>query len=475
MLIFSTKLYIKDELNNNLFIRKVLKWAGESPNYSFSELDWDDDKEEFIEESKDRAQTLTIMKYEESVIVDLVNRDDKVIWTNDYVLTQRGGKKILSVQLYSETEDVSAKFPTTFNRPRLLKTIINDGYGDLDGDLDTGDKCLVISEDNLDIVKKIILNEKEYMMPVVYVTPTLHTSNFKLDYNELAKDLAGVAHVLVEKDSNITNKLKKLTDGKNPYNAGVQIYFGKGVSQRILPKYKNNTDFRQEVAYAVFRKLILEKIDDDLSPTKIRLSKIIKSNVDNEELCQTYDTILRENEKELEICKNRISELEDTINEKEVTITYLQHRMSKSSKNKESNTVLIIPSQEYDLYEDEQKDLILKIIKRELEKMEDDDNLKETRKYHILKSIIQQNKITNASENIIKQIRKAIPNDFKMNPTSKRNLVKLGFKITEGNHYKIIYKNDNRYCFTVAKTSSDSRSNQNLRSSILKNLFNTNE
>ena len=64
---------------------------------------------------------------------------------------------------------------------------------------------------------------------------------------------------------------------------------------------------------------------------------------------------------------------------------------------------------------------------------------------------------------------------FKMNPTSKRNLVKLGFKITEGNHYKIIYKNDNRYCFTVAKTSSDSRSNQNLRSSILKNLFNTNE
>ncbi|RGZ95580.1 hypothetical protein DW960_10270, partial [Ruminococcus bromii] len=87
----------------------------------------------------------------------------------------------------------------------------------------------------------------------------------------------------------------------------------------------------------------------------------------------------------------------------------------------------------------------------------------------------QQNKITNASENIIQQIRKAIPNDFKMNPTSKRNLVKLGFKITEGNHYKIIYKNDNRYCFTVAKTSSDSRSNQNLRSSILKNLFNTNE
>ena len=35
MLIFSTKLYIKDELNNNLFIRKVLEWAGESPNYSF--------------------------------------------------------------------------------------------------------------------------------------------------------------------------------------------------------------------------------------------------------------------------------------------------------------------------------------------------------------------------------------------------------------------------------------------------------
>ena len=130
--------------------------------------------------------------------------------TINVLTTKKEERKILSVQLYSETEDVSAKFPTTFNRPRLLKTIINDGYGDLDGDLDTGDKCLVISEDNLDIVKKIILNEKEYMMPVVYVTPTLHTSNFKLDYNELAKDLAGVAHVLVEKDSNITKQIKKI-------------------------------------------------------------------------------------------------------------------------------------------------------------------------------------------------------------------------------------------------------------------------
>ncbi|MGN0455055.1 MAG: hypothetical protein ACI4G1_07790 [Ruminococcus sp.] len=474
MLVFSTKLYVKKELTNNLFIQKALDWVGKSPNYTFNELDWNDDKEEYIVESEDKAQKLTIMKYKETVIVNLVNKDGKIIWTNDYVLTVRNKKRILAVQLYSDAEDISAKLPTKFNRPRLLKMIIKEGYGDFDDDLQTNDNCLIITNENLDVIRKIIMNEKEYMMPVVYVTPTLYTSTYKLDYNELAKDLAGVAHVLVEKNSGITSQLKELTEGKNPYNSGVQIYFGKGVSQRILPnKFRNQGTFRQEVADAVFRKLILSKIDDDLSSTKIRLNKVVESNANIEELCQLYDDELKINEKKLEVCNNRIQELEEIKSKYEAKIAHLEQRLEKSSTD--NNTGLVLFSQECDFYEEEQKDLILKVIKKEIKTMEDDKNQRETRKYHILKSIIQQNELLNASEKIVSQIRNVFSGNFKMNSATKRKISELGFNIQEGNHYKITYKDDNRYQFTVAKTPSDGRAVQNLRSEILKNLFSTND
>ena len=77
MIRFSTKFYVNEKLTHDIFIDMVLKWATEGQHYSFGELNWDG-KEEYYVESSDALQSLSINKYEETVIVHLTNKDGKI-------------------------------------------------------------------------------------------------------------------------------------------------------------------------------------------------------------------------------------------------------------------------------------------------------------------------------------------------------------------------------------------------------------
>lgn len=476
MLRFSTKIYVKDKLTNDCFIDMVLKWASGGKHYSFGELSWDRNDEYYVQ-SSDESQTLTVSKYDETVIVHLTNKDGKIIWTNDYILTIKDGKRVLSVQLYNDAEDISAKSPTDFNKPYLLKKLVREGYGGKDNDLNIDNRFLWITHDNIDIIKKIILDESEYMMPVVYVTQVAYTGNYRVNYIELAKDLAGIAHVLVEKEQGVSKKLQELTEGKNPYNSAIQIYYCKGSSQRILYTGDvNKWTFRKEVVNTVCRRLCLSKIDDDLSWSKIRFKKTVesmkKNESDHEELIKMFEEELKNKDIDIELRNEKIKELEQEINVLESQVSFFRHSFEK--KNTESDFVdsIVLNSQEHDFYECEQTDVILKLVAKELQTMELDPNQKETRKYHVLKSIFQQNKILNKAENTIKEIRILFSGDTKINSTFKSKLKELGFEISDGGkHYDLSFRGDSRYSFTLARSTSDRRSFMNMCAKILKNVF----
>jgi len=473
MIIFSTKLYVKNTLTDDLFVNMSIEWVKNSQNYSFGDLSWNQ-QEEYYAESIDKMQTLTIIKYDNTVMVRLINNDKKVQWTNDYVLTTRGDKRVLSVQLYRDTEDVSISLPTKFNRPKLLKDIMRDGYGDIDNNLETNDKCLIITEENIDIIKKIILDEEEYMMPIVHVTPQFRNSQFVINYDELAKDLAGVAHVLVDKNNLITNQLKELTCGRNPYNAGVQIYFCKGVNQRILPYYVDGT-FRFRIAYTVFQRLALSKIDDDLSWSKLRIKRIIDGNEQSQkehnELMLLYDEEIRNNENEIKVLRDQVHKLETDLTVSRAKADSLEMHFDNAKTEDSCLSGIVLSSQEYDFFEDEQKYIVLKTLEKEVKSMSCDQNQKETRKYHILNSIIQQNVVEDNSVDMISEFRRVFADNAQINANTKRAIRLLGFDIEESKHYKFTYKDDSRYLFTAAKTPGDGRTMKNLRGKILRVLF----
>ena len=470
MLRFSTNLCVSEELTNEKFIDMVFDWLNGSPHYSFENLIWNK-QNDYFNKSNDDKQTINISRYdkEDTVAVHLINRDNQVIWTNDYILTTKNKNRILSVQLYSETEKITDKFPKEFNRPYLLKKIITDGFGGLDNGLKICDRFTYIEEDNIELISDIINSKVEYMMPIVYVSTSFFDGKHKVNCSELAKDLAGVAHVLVEKNYRTSQLLKELTGGKNPYNGAIQIYYGKDYSNRIIPSfYKNGNQIRYEISNAVYSRLILGKIDDSLSWNKIQYNHLQLKNKEDKDLIELSENILKDTEENLKNAKLRIEDLEDEVSRLKLKVQSFEYSYNKDENKK---TAVFLETQEVDLYEGELNDIVLNLIKQEIDKMCSDPNQKERRKFHVLNSLLQQNAISHNPEQIIENIKNAIGNNNDLTRNQKRALCENGFEIIDGDHYKLTYKGDQRYNFTLAKTSSDYRSKDNFLSKIKNVLF----
>ena len=470
MLRFLTNLFVSEELTNENFIEMVFSWLNGSPHYSFKDLDWNKGNN-YFKKSSNGEQTINISKYdkEDTVAVHLINRDKQVIWTNDYILTKNKSNRILSVQLYSETEKITDRFPNEFNRPYLLKKIIKEGFGGIDNGLKICDRFTYIEEDNIELISNIINSKVEYMMPIVYVSTSFFDGKHKVNCSELAKDLAGVAHVLVEKNYKTSQLLKEITDGRNPYNGAIQIYYGKDYSNRIIPSfYKNGNQIRYEISNAVYSRLILGKIDDSLSWNKIQYNHLQLKNKEDKDLIELSENILKDTEENLKNAKLRIEDLEDEVSRLKFKVQSYEYSYNKDENKK---TAVFLETQEVDLYESELNDIVLNLIKQEIDKMCSDPNQKERRKFHVLNSLLQQNAISHNPEQIIENIKNAIGNNNDLSRSQKRALFDYGFEVIDGDHYKLIYKGDPRYSFTLAKTSSDYRSKENLLSEIKNVLF----
>lgn len=468
MLVFSTKMFVKELLTDEVFINKAIAWVKGGNNYRFGEFEWDE-KEEFSVVSSDAKQKFTINRYSDAVVVHLVNTDDKIIWTSDFVLTNKNGKRILASFLYNDAVDMSVRLPEQFNRPYLLKQIVAEGYGELDGNICTDNLPFVINADNLSIAEELILGKSDYMMPIVYVSATKDKAELSVDANELAKDLAGVAHVFVEESYECTKRLRDLTDGKNPYNGAAQIFFALNITQRILPKFfSNQHKFRTEVAYSVYKRLILSRIDDEFSCTKLKYNNLVKKSAESIHISQICDELLDEKEEIIKVGNLRIQEMEEKLANLQAKLQIYESRLN----NKKTQSDLItFETQEMDLYEGEVKDIIIKILVKEFKMMDSDPNLKESRKYHVLKSIVQENKRSGKDAQIKQLLREILNKDGSFNGAKRRQLNDLGFIVNEGKHYKITYGNDDRYMFTLSKTTGDYRSNLNAVSKASNKLF----
>lgn len=129
---------------------------------------------------------------------------------------------------------------------------------------------------------------------------------------------------------------------------------------------------------------------------------------------------------------------------------------------------LLYYGMENELYEGEIKDQILEALNNQLGNIK-----KKTRKEHILQDILEYNEPTGTLNTKRKEIKRILKGYTKVDERLKRNLKQFGFVITkDGGHYKLTYKEDPRYMFTMASSGSDSKhGGGNLASQINKNML----
>ena len=134
---------------------------------------------------------------------------------------------------------------------------------------------------------------------------------------------------------------------------------------------------------------------------------------------------------------------------------------------------MILKGNEQDLYEEEIRDVVLKVLKKERASMAGDPNQEETRKYHILSDLLENNEIRGRGEELKKQLKEIFGNGEPLNTSKKKQLQEMGFEILDGGkHYKLVYRGDERYLMVAARTPSDYRAYLNTAMQMTNKLFN---
>ncbi|WP_165895215.1 hypothetical protein [Sphingomonas sp. PP-CC-3G-468] len=124
-----------------------------------------------------------------------------------------------------------AKRPGAFlespKKPFLIKALLKEGWGGIDGEIEVLDEPLWLEDDDEDVaLAELILDgEASRWLPIIYVSATegdrwLLTKD---EIEKLAYDLGGVAHVVVEPNRQFSFRLKASCDGRNVYNGTLGI------------------------------------------------------------------------------------------------------------------------------------------------------------------------------------------------------------------------------------------------------------
>ena len=480
MIFFYTKYNVIESFDAQALLKlsfKGVKGMRNAPS-CFRKLSWDGS--ESGEWKSGRNHLAYEIDKESGIIafrVALVDENDE-LWSTDIALNEKNHE--IQLRLTREKRIVSAEYDRKFHVPYIFKKIIRDGFGGLDIDLPVCDKPIIIDEDNVGIAADIITRRKSYSLPVIYVSHPFSGDEYEVDVIELAKDMAGSAHVLVEKSSKISNKIKKLTKGKNAYNGAVDVFYDDDSFRYLKWKGIKSNQFRFKISHAVYSRMAMRNIDDESTLSAIRLRNKIKkldSNSIETQLLSLENEELREKRKEdsdfielgLEEIKNlnkRVYELENYNFDLKNKIIALNAALNK--KNNPSANSVAFDYTEKAFYNDEVKRMILKSIGQMISTYGPEEQLR--RDYHVLKNVCDNNTFSDEG-NCIKREMLQILRKKKLGKSDVNSLKRLGFEVQSGGHDKYVFHHDDRYIITVSSSPSDYREGENVAHDAVNLIF----
>jgi hypothetical protein len=122
---------------------------------------------------------------------------------------------------------------------------------------------------------------------------------------------------------------------------------------------------------------------------------------------------------------------------------------------------------EHDFYEGEILDAVLDALRASIDRV-----TRDGRRHHILDSILASNPISQKRVENRERIKELLRGYQSMDAKTRKDLEQIGFSISDsGKHHKLLYQNDARYTFTLAKSGSDYRGGLNAAGDLCRLLF----
>lgn len=389
--------------------------------------------------------------------------DGEIRWVTDVVGSKDKGSFVVAVQLSVDSE-LPVERLDQGKRPYILKSLMQHIGGGVDGDLTVSDTPVRLQEQDLSLAADIICANANYAMPVVYVSADQHNKPF-VDADQIAKWLSGMAHVVVEPSRSFSFKLMHHVYGENAYGGAVGIYWPDGVGKWLfLPagKYSDPKEMQIAVAKKVRASLLSQRTKRECTWSNLheliarkRLQELRDSGSgDIDEYIRHFDAEISSKDEEIRRLETELSRAK-----------YSRQPINEIDAEKVSG--LTLASKERDLHQAERLDILIDVLKPAAEAAEPN-----SRRRDILQDFIDQNENSGERDAILERLKQALRQYNSMTPLVRAELESLGFVIhDEGKHYKLIYRNDSRYPFILAKTGSDWRGGMNAFSDLKRRVF----
>jgi hypothetical protein len=424
-------------------------------------------EDDIVSASKESHQVeIAKIKMEDGIYVgfrhqwrDAERRD----WATEICGWSRSQRFLIGIHLHCQTAETGMRLPKP-KKPYIVKLLLDEFGGDLDGVLEVSDSPITLQESEVDVACRLLRGELELCLPVIYASATW-TNQPYFNAEDLAKWSAGMAHVVVEPSRRFSFILAKRVGKLNPYEGAVAICWprGSGRITRISPfAFATPVRFASEVADQVRQALAGRRPDYHCTWDYLRglifqkrIAKLkLAGQAGIDEYTSAFDNEMRATKKQLDEAEREIGRLKC-----ELARRVRDERISQDG--------LLLPGSEQDLFGGEQRDIVIRALQEAKRRVQVDGRVSE-----VLQSLIKKNPVRGEGERIENCIREALQNCQNLGKQQKRQLEDVGFDITDdGKHLKLIFRGDERYTFAMAKTGSDCRGMKNWISDTTKRLF----
>lgn len=468
MLVFSTRLPLKDDISKEQCLSTFIEWITNSPHYQITSLDYD------VASSLDYdlnvgSVSISIRHLQneqlELAACRLENREQNITWYNDCIFFNEGDERFLLIQLNRNCSSFS-KQPSHIRKPYIVRMFVEQGFCKDDCGIPITDTPLNADTTYYSTCVDIMNGVHSSCMPSVYISCD-YWGNTSVNAKYLAAQLGGMAHVFVQKDHETALRLKTDTDGNNAHTGYVGVYYpGKKYCYKYSIEYYSNN---QEMAWDIINDL-RAVLTNRLDASSHNWNKIIalqsrKKMLEWQDISASDQQQLKEYIATFDAEQDDLKEQIDELNGQILSLRSQVDTYRSALTQNDPSSCFYKKGTEASLYASEKNDLLFNILSQAKPKYEVG-----SRPYVLIESLLQANPRIGECEKVLSGVRSILSNGGKLTSSQKAELRNLGFSLEEdGKHYKLIF-HDPRYSFTLSKTPSDYREGKNMISDICKIL-----
>ena len=466
MLVFSTRLPLRDEITQADCLQVFDDWIVESPHYPIERIDYDISSHNDYDYSKGNI-TISFRHFKNEDIemsaCRLVNEEENAVWYNDCIFLNENGNKSLLVQLNCGRTNFNSPLPQ-IHKPYIVRKFVEGGFCRDDAGIPVTDNPLGVDSGFYTTCVDIMQGKHPCTMPAVYISCD-YWNQTVISPKYIANQLSGVAHVFFEQHYETALSLKEDTDGNNAYNGYIGIYFPgtKYCQKHSINYYRDYKELSREVISSVWKALT-----NRADALAYNWNQIIALQA--RQKMGEWRNISEKNREELELYTHSFDQENKELREQNDSLAQQLYATRSrldailaSSNNDDAESCFYKMGNIPNLYPSERNDLLYSILTQVQNRYDPN-----SRAYAIIQALIEANPKVGECERVIQSVHTIFGSGGQLTKAQKAELKSLGFTLEDGGtHYKMHF-HDPQYMFTVAKTPSDHRDGKNLISDICK-------